>query len=107
MAIKSRRVFAPWLAEWDFWKMFFISREISFEPKARGAAAGAVARAICAHRCTAWAMGNFEGDQNVKQISAQGASGKRKKKAAGGAGCSRWREGGGLSQRRQDTEGAE
>jgi hypothetical protein len=34
-------------------------------------------------------MGNFEGDQNVKQISAQGASGKRKKKAAGGAGCSR------------------
>ncbi len=34
----------------------------------------------------------------MKQISAQGASGKRKKKAAGGPGCSRWREGGGLSR---------
>jgi hypothetical protein len=33
--VKSKTTFTPLSAELDFWKMFFISREISFLPKRR------------------------------------------------------------------------
>jgi hypothetical protein len=32
MLVKSRRVFVPAFVDLDFWKMFFISREILFLP---------------------------------------------------------------------------
>jgi hypothetical protein len=35
MAMKSRQAFTPLFLMLDFWKMFFISREISFLPKHR------------------------------------------------------------------------
>jgi hypothetical protein len=46
MAMKSRRVFAPEFIELDFWKMFFMSRDISFLPKRRRTALALARRGI-------------------------------------------------------------
>ena len=82
----SRQVFTTLSAVLDFRKMFFMLGRFPFGPKARGAAAGAAAQAICAHECMAWAMGFKAYISEAKQIFE-------------------WKIGGCFSRRREDAKG--